>query len=248
MVIHHNRLSGALIRGALNATGGNVKAAAARLSVQRNLLYRRMTQFRIEPRSFRHRHAPGDGAAQDAEGAGVFAGDQRTADREDVLAGCAQVPGDTRVPARAEVFAGGTHVFTGARVFERTQVFGSGAEVHHEHKCSPRVVHVPPNGDGSGKRCSDSSSFGAVEDTVAGTDQQDDRVNRTVSLPRAEVALLAQQRRLLSAALNVDLTDGAMLALLIQECLVGWVGQKVAEAARPSRPPTRGEGRNRRRR
>ena len=242
MSVNHSRLSDRMIRGALSATGGNVRAAAERLSVQRNVLYRRMTQFRIDPKSFRHRHGPGGVAAEDAEeapaGAGVFgAGPERT----EVFAG------DTEVPERTQVFAGGTQVPARTQVFGRTEVFAGGPGVHQVHLCSPRAVHAPLNGDTPGRRYSDSSSVTAVESTVADEDRHDDRVNRTVSLPRAEVTMVAQQRRRLSAVLDVDLTDGAMLALFIQEGLVGWVDQKAVAATQPSRPATRNDGRKRRR-
>jgi len=195
-----------------------------------------MTRYQIDPRSYRSRYVLGGTPGAVAENAEGVAGRSETG------------PGGAEEPERTRVFGGGTQVSARTQVFARTGVSGGGAQVHQGHLCSPGDVRVPQNRGTAGRRRAESSSVRAVEDTVADTDPQDDRVNRTVSLPRAEVALLAQQRRLLSAALNVDLTDGAMLALLIQECLVGWVGQKVVAATRPSRPPTRGEGRNRRRR
>jgi hypothetical protein len=234
MVIHHNRLSTTDIRGALSATAGTVKAAAARLSVQRNVLYRRMARHDIDPTVYRYPHAAANLAARGSTGG-------TSGDSGADIGG--EVSGVTPVSARTEV-SGVTQVFGGRRVFAPRGVTAHGADVH---QCSPEVGHVPHSRYAPGKRYRESSSVGAVEDTVVDGNGHGDLVSRSLSLPRLIIALLLQQRRVLSAALDRDISLGAMLALFIEECLVSWVDQKAAAASQPNRPSTRNNGRKRRR-
>jgi hypothetical protein len=215
MTSNHNRLSEPAIRGALVATAGNVTLAAERLAVHRNVLYRRLELLGIEPKAFRPRRrherteppgapVPGGAGAPDLRGGGAEA-----------LAGATEV-----LVGRAELFAGG-------------EVFARSAEVHRVHRFSRREVHAPLSGGSSGSQCGNSSSVGAVSSVVAEDDQQNGRLSRKVlSLSGPLMDLVACQRRLLSAALNRDFTDGAMFELFIREDLVGWVSQKVRAAAR----------------
>ncbi len=226
MVIHQNRLSGTEIRGALSATAGNVKAAAARLSVPRNVLYRRMAHHDIDPRSYRNAYG----------GVGVPTGGREgTPGRHEP--GADGVHGGTQLPERTQVLGSGTHVFGGTRVL--TGAPGGAA--------MPDAVHVTHSRAAPGKRDSESSSFGAVEDAVVEGNGRGDWVSRSLSLPRVVVALLLQQRRVLSAALDRDISLGAMLARFIQESLVSWVDQQAAAARQPIQAAGRSDGRRRRR-
>jgi len=219
MVIHQNRLSGTVIRGALSATGGNVKAAAARLSVARNVLYRRMAHHDIDPRSYRNGYG-GMG--------GPRAGSDEPPGHEEP--GAEEGP---QPPARAQLLGSGTHVFGGA------DVLGGGAVVSD-------VVHVPLSRAASGKQYSESPSVGAVEDAVVEGNGRGEMVSRSLSLPRVVITLLLQQRRVLSAVLDRDISLGAMLALFIQECLVPWVDQQAEAARQPIRVSSRSGRKTRR--
>ena len=229
MVIHQSRLSGTEIRGALSATAGNVKAAAARLSVPRNVLYRRMAHHDIDPKAYRNAYG-GIGSAPRARGDGA-PGDEEPG---------AEV--GPQLSARTQVLGSGTHVFGGTR---GTRVF-AGSEVTHGGAVVHDVVHVPHSRAASGKRDSDSSSFGPVDDAGVDGNGRGEMVSRSLSLPRAVIALLLQQRRVLQAALDRDISLGTMLALFIQECLVPWVDQQAATAREPIQVASR-NGRRRRR-
>jgi hypothetical protein len=84
-----------------------------------------------------------------------------------------------------------------------------------------------------------------VEDTVVDGNGRGELVSRSLALPRALFALVLQQRRVLAAVLDRDISLGAMLALFIEECLVGWVDQKAAAVTQPIRPATRNPKRRR---
>ncbi len=229
MVIHQSRLSGTEIRGALSATSGNVKAAAARLSVPRNVLYRRMAHHDIDPKSYRNAYG-GIGSPPRARADGAPGHEEPAAEE------------GPQLPARTQVLGSGTHVFggtRGTRVFARAEATGSGAVV-----CD--VVHVPHSRAASGKRDSDSSSFGPVDEAGVDGNGRGEMVSRSLSLPRAVIALLLQQRRVLSAALDRDISLGAMLALFVQECLVPWVDQQATAAREPVRATSRNGGKTRR--
>jgi len=85
-----------------------------------------------------------------------------------------------------------------------------------------------------------------VDDAGIHGNGRGEMVSRSLSLPRAVIALLLQQRRVLSAALDRDISLGAMLAHFVQECLVPWVDQQAAAAREPIRVASRNGRKTRR--